>query len=64
MRVESQTILMSEKTRIYAQKHRIKIPFKNFITGCSDNIITVSKLEKNEFLYFGSSMYVAKNVLF
>jgi hypothetical protein len=32
MRIENQTKLMSERTRVYAQKPRLKMPFKNSIS--------------------------------
>jgi hypothetical protein len=38
MWVENQTKLESEKTRVYAQKPRLKIAFKNSISGLSNMV--------------------------
>ncbi len=39
MRVENQKKLESEKTRVYAQKPRLEMPFKNCNSGTYPNII-------------------------
>ncbi len=52
---KTRQILESEKPRVYAQKHRLKMPFKNSISGC--NVENLGVVETSKRAKYGPDLF-------